>query len=87
MDWYCIQIDHPRLVVTIDVTFRRMLIAEYLAFDAPKNCRVYRKAFPDNSYCYFFSPEAANIFKAFVNFWEGIAVPEPTNLLEMEVII
>ena len=87
MDWYCIQIDHPRLVITIDVTFRKMLIAEYLAFGEPKSCRVYRKAFPDKSYCYFLSPEAADTFRAFVNFWEGIAVSEPTNLLEMEVII
>lgn len=87
MDWYCIQIDHPRLVLTIDVTFRKMLIGEYRDFGQPENCRVYRKIFPDGSYLYYFSPQAAYTFKVFVNFWEGYAISEPTNLHDMEIII
>ena len=86
MDWYCVQIEHKRLAMAINVTFRNMLIAEYRALGQPHNCRVYRETHADG-YSYFFSPDAAETLRAFVNFWEGFGVSQPTNLAQMEIIV
>jgi len=85
--WYCVQIDHPRLVRTIDLTFRNVLVGEYRDLGQPENWRVFRKSFDDGSHCYFFSPEAARQLAALVNWWQGIEVPEPQDLDEMSRII
>src|SRR4051812_15196061 len=85
--WYCIHIDHPRLVSAVDVTFRNMLVGEFIEMGEPANCRVYRKTLPNGSYCYFFSPEASERFRVLVNFWDGVEVPVPQDLGEMAIVL
>ena len=85
--WYCIHIAHDRLLNAIDMTFRHMLVSEYRDLGQPADCSVYRRLGLTRSYMYFFSPEAANQLRAFVNFWEGVNCSEPANLAGMEKII
>src|SRR5215210_5040640 len=85
--WYCVYLEHPRLVGAIDVTFRNMLLGEYIELGEPESCYVYRKTFPNQSLGYYFSPEAVELLEAFVNFWDGMEVPEPSNMDELTLLI
>jgi hypothetical protein len=85
--WYCVYVEHLRLTLAVDVTFRNMLISEYLEIDSPENCWVYRKVHGDCSYSYFFSPEATEALEAFIRFWGGFGCSEPTGLHQMEVVL
>ena len=87
MDWYCVRIEHMRITKALNETFRNLLIDEYADLGQPDNCRVYVRVNPDGGYSYFFSPGAATHFQKFLEFWEGIAIAEPTNLLNMQVVI
>ena len=87
--WYCVHIEHIRLVKSVDITFRNMLLSEYVALGQPAGCRVYRHLHPDNGRSYYFSPEAVRTFRMFVIFWEGFGVSEPSiaNLMDMDLIL
>ena len=85
--WHCIHIEHVRLIKALDVTFRQMLISEYVDLGQPDNCRVYRWKHEDGGYSYYFSPGAVQAMGAFVHFWHAFGVFEPGNLAHMEVII
>jgi hypothetical protein len=87
VEWYCVRIEQQRLARVINLTFRNMLLEEYRDLGQPDNCRVYRRIHPDGSHTYLFSPDAADVMKIFVDFWEGSAVAEPTAFDQMEVVI
>jgi len=88
MDWFCVQIDHPRIRVkrAMDITFRNMLRGEYLSLGDRDNIKVYRKSFGQWTDCYFFSPGASESLKIFIDFWDGIPVKEPADLSDLEQI-
>lgn len=87
MGWYCVYIEHMRLTDAVNTTFRNMLIDEYRDKGQPRDCRVYLRADPKGGYSYYFSPVAAKTLEKFMRFWEGFGCPEPTNLLQMEVVV
>ena len=87
VSWYCVHIEHERLCEAINVTFRNMLIAEYRAFDEPKECRVFRDYHTNGSYSYYFSPAAADKLAALIELWNGFGVSDPTNLSHMTQIV
>jgi hypothetical protein len=87
MDWHCVRIEHMRLTRPLNETFRNLLIEEYAEMGQPDTCRVYVRADPGGGYAYFFSPGASRHFQEFLAFWKSVALAEPTNLLNMEVVI
>jgi hypothetical protein len=86
LDWHCVHIEHKRLAHPLDVTFRNMLTQEYRSFGEPVDCRVYRKRHGDGASTYFFSPEASEHLRIFLNFWEAFECPAP-NPSGLELII
>jgi hypothetical protein len=86
MGWYCVFIDKTRIAKAISVTFRNMLVAAYRDKGQPVDCHVYYRKGGGGHY-YYFSPAAANVLGAFMRFWEGYEVGEPTNLQRMEIVI
>jgi hypothetical protein len=86
LEWHCVHIEHKRLVHPLDVTFRNLLTQEYRSFGEPADCRVYRKRHRNGAMTYFFSPEASEHLKIFLNFWEGFECPAP-DLLGLELTI
>ena len=87
MQWYCVRIDHVRLAIPINVTFRNMLVDEYRDLGEPSHFRVYRRGNSNGPFSYFFPPDTAAMVMAFLNFWNAYAVSEPEGLEEMEVVI
>jgi len=86
LEWHCVHIEHKRLAYPLDVTFRNLLTQEYRSFGEPADCRVYRKRHFDGGTTYFFSPEASEHLKIFLNFWEAFGCPAP-SLLGLEIIV
>ena len=85
MGWNCVHIEHKRLAIPLDVTFRNMLIDEYRHLGAPANCRVYRRRHV-GAHTYYFCPTTSEAMEAFLNFWEAFECPQP-NVGELEAII
>jgi hypothetical protein len=86
MGWYCVFLDNTRIAKAISVTFRNMLVDVYQDKGQPVDCHVYYRKGGGGHY-YYFSPAAANVLGAFMKFWEGYEVSEPTNLQRMEIVI
>jgi hypothetical protein len=85
--WHFVHIEHLRRVRELDATFHRLLVTEFEAEGEPADCRVYRRTGPDGGYTYFFSPAASVKLGQFVKFWGGVPCSEPTNLLDLEVVL
>ena len=86
MGWHCVFIEKTRIAEAVSLTFRNMLIAAYLEKGQPPDCHVYFRQGGGGHY-YYFSPAAVNVLGAFMKFWEGYEVSEPTNVGQMEVVI
>ena len=52
----------------------------------PPNCHVYFRQ-GDGGYYYYFAPAATTVLGAFMKYWEGFEISEPTNLGRLEVVI
>jgi hypothetical protein len=86
MGWYCVFIEKTRLAKAVEVTFRNMLAGAYREKGQPPNCHVYYR-WGGGGYYYYFSPAASNVLGAFMKYWEGYEVSEPSNLGRLEVVI
>jgi hypothetical protein len=86
MGWYCVFIEKTRLAKAVEVTFRNMLAGAYREKGQPPNCHVYYRL-GGGGYYYYFSPVACNVLGAFMKYWEGYEVSEPSNLGRLEVVI
>ena len=86
MGWHCVFIEKTRIAKAISVTFRNMLMRAYRDKGRPPDCHVYFRR-GGGGYYYYFSPAAIGVLDAFMKFWEGYEVAEPTDLMQMEVVI
>jgi len=69
-------------------TFVGLLLAEPRSYDLEVDCRVYGGPANDNEgYCYFFSPDAARHYNAFVKFWRGFEFQDPKYKVLLDRII
>lgn len=85
MSWYCVSIPHTCVFHAVNATFLNMLKrAEHNA----RECRVYRTV-PDDGdgFIYYFSPNAAEHYRTFLEFWGSTDINEPGNLEQMRRIL
>jgi hypothetical protein len=81
-EWYCLHI-----IQALNTTFRALLYDEFVKAREPNDCGVYVESHRDESYTYFFSPEAAELFSLFLEFWRGMPCSEPADISQMEIVI
>jgi hypothetical protein len=74
---------YSHIAISIRNYLRSLLTQKYRSFGEPADCRVYRKRHGDGANTYFFSPEASEHLRIFLNFWEAFECPAP-NLLVLE---
>jgi hypothetical protein len=86
MNWYCIQIAQKRYAREADTIFRDMLRHERRTRDADAECKVYYVPKQDGGHYYYFTPDAADRYRVFVNFWSGAACLPPADLMLAAVV-
>ena len=74
MPWYCVHLTHSRSFDALNRTFVSLLKSEPRNHE--KKCPVYGRA-ADDGYNYYFSPEAAIQYTAFVKFWGALSARNP----------